>query len=405
MLRIGRVVACALGLLVPAALLAQDAVPDRAGAADAAGARAVSDAARLYDTSLLHRIDIVLADEDAGRIVYRATDRVRCTITIDGITLKDVGVRQSGGVYHPYLPITAKPSLSLKFDEFTKGQRVYGLDKLILKNELQDYSFVSEHLTYEIFRRAGLAAPMTAHARVSINGLDSGIYLMREPIDKAFLRRNFGGAFDEGNLYEIENTRDFVFDPSYPKLDHEGVDGRNRDDLMSFAAAVRSATPDTVERDLAPYLDIDRFATFVAAEIATGHWDGVTGNNNNTYIYANPKDGRFVFLPWGADQAFRLSTRRAFAGFGGNTGVGALGSTRSYLVRQLLGSRRFADRVAAEVERIGREPVWNQQALTDRLNAVERILTTAEQEGRTGGDVNRFRAYRATLEAVIRSGG
>jgi spore coat protein CotH len=307
-------------------------------------------------------------------------------------------------VYHPYLPITAKPSLSLKFDEFTSGQRLYGLDKLILKNELQDFSLVSEHMTYEIFRRAGLAAPMTAHARVFINGLDSGIYLMREPIDKAFLRRNFGGTFDEGNLYEIENTRDFVFDPSYPKLDHEGVEGRNRGDLMKFAAAVRSATPDTVERDLAPYLDIDLFATFVAAEIATGHWDGFTGNNNNTYVYANPKDGRFVFLPWGADQAFRLSTRRFFGGFGGAGGFGALGSARSYLVQQLLGSRRFADRVSAEVERISQEPVWSQQALTDRLDAVERILATVEPAGRTGSDANRIRGYRSLLDAIIQSG-
>ena len=74
-------------------------------------------------------------------------------------------------------------------------------------------------------------------------------------------------------------------------------------------------------------------------------------------------------------------------------------------MRQLLGSQRFADRVAAEVERIGREPVWNQQTLIDRLNAVDRILDTAEPEGRTSGDVNRFRSYRAILEAVIRSGG
>jgi len=403
MLRIARVAACALGLLVPAVLLAQDPVgPEAAGAADPARARAISDTARLYDTSFLHRIDVVIADEDVGRIMYRTADRIRCTITIDGITLKDVGVRQSGGVYHPYLPITAKPSLSLKFDEFTKGQRLYGLDKLILKNELQDFSFVSEHLTYEIFRRAGLAAPMTAHARVSINGLDSGIYLMREPIDKTFLRRNFGGAFDEGNLYEIENTRDFVFDPSYPKLEHEGIDGRTRDNLVAFAAAVQSATPSTAERDLAPFLDVDRFATFVAAEIATGHWDGLTGNNNNTYVYANPEDGRFVFLPWGADQAFRLSARRG--GFGGAPGIGVFGA-RSYLVRQLLGSQRFADRVAAEVERIGREPVWNQPALTDRLSAVDRIFATVEPVGRTGADVIRFRGYRAVLDAVIRSGG
>ena len=390
-----RLLACLLGLLVPVALLAQDGA-----VSDPAGMRAAAGAARLYDTSVLHRIDIVIAPEDVSRIPYRTPDRVRATLTIDAVTLKDVGVRQSGGVYHAYQPIAGKPSLSIKFDEFTNGQRLFGLDKLILKNELQDFSFVSEHLSYEVFRRAGLAAPMTAHARVSINGIDNGIYLMREPVDKAFLRRNFGGPFDEGNLYEIENTREFVFDPSYPALNDEGENGRTREDLVKFAAAIRAATPESVEGDLAAYLDIDRFATYVAAEMALGHWDGVTYNNNNTYIYAHPKDGRFVFIPWGMDQAFRLGRGR----FMGAMGVG-FGGPRSYLVQQLLRSQRFADRVNQEVARIGQDPVWSQQVLLDRLNAVDRIFASVEASGRTASDIGRFRSTRAIIESVIRANG
>ena len=392
-----RVFVALLGLLVPAALVAQGG----GAVSDPAGERAAAGAARLYDTSVLHRIEIVIASEDASRLVYRTADRVRSTFTIDGVTLKDVGVRQSGGVYHAYQPITGKPSLSIKFDEFTKGQRVFGLDKLILKNELQDFTFVSEHLSYEVFRRAGLAAPMTAYAQVSINGIDNGIYLMREPVDKAFLRRNFGGTFDEGNLFEIENLREFVFDPQYPPLNDEGENGRTRDDLVRFAAAVRAATPESVERDLTPLLDIDRFATYVAAEIAIGHWDGLTYNNNNTYIYAHPKDGRFVFIPWGADQAFRLGRGRFMGALGG----AGFGGARSYLVQQLLRSQRFSDRVNQEVARIGREPVWDQQVLLDRLNAVERIFAAIEPTGRTASDISRFRSTRAIVEGVIRAGG
>ena len=235
-------------------------------------------------------------------------------------------MRQSGGSYHPYQPITNKPSLSLKFDEFVDGQKLFGLDKLILKNELQDVSFLSEHLTYEVFRRAGLAAPLTAHAQVTINGLDSGIYVMREPVDKEFLTRNFGSRFKNGNLYEIE-TLDFVYAPLFPPLDDEGVKGRTRADLVALATAVRSSTPDTFIATVGPLVDLDRLITFVAAETVTVHWDGFAGNNNNTYIYAHPKDGRFILLPWGADQTL---------GLGRNGGFRRGNGPRSALVQRLM---------------------------------------------------------------------
>src|SRR5215212_8693393 len=131
------------GVALPAAQ--RDASPDPVQA------RAQAGAAKLYDTAVLHAIDITIAPEDARRIINRTEERISCTFTMDGQTLKNVGVRQSGGIYHGYVPIEGKPSLSLKFDEFEKGQLLFDLDKLVLKNELQDQSLVNEHLTYEVF--------------------------------------------------------------------------------------------------------------------------------------------------------------------------------------------------------------------------------------------------------------
>ena len=382
-------------LLLPVTLLEQGQRVAPAARPDAARARAQAGVEKLYDTSILHRIDVVIAPGDAQKILARTSDRVRCRFTIDGHTLDNVGVRQSGGVYHPYQPITNKPSLSVKFDDFVKGQRLFDLDKLILKNELQDLSFVSEHLTYEIFRRAGLAAPMTAHARVTINGLDSGIYLMREPIDDKFLTRNFGDAFKGGNLYEIENTRDFVYDPDYP-TNHAGAkNGSDRADLVGFARAIQSTTAASFVHDLSPFVDIGRLVTYVAAEIATGHWDGLTYRNNNTYVYAHPKDGKFIFIPWGTDQALGIGNGRDMS----------FQQPQSALVQKMLAVPDLAARCRTEVARIRREPVWNQRILLDRLNGVASILTTAGTSGRTGADIARFNGYRSFVESIIRAGG
>jgi spore coat protein CotH len=135
--------------------------------------------ARVYDTSVLHRIDIVIAPDDARTILNRTSERVRCTFTFDGVVLKDVGIRQAGGTFNRFVSIDEKPTLSVKFDDFVNGQELHGLEKRVLKD--------GEHLTYEVYRRAGIAAPMTAHAHVTINGTDSGIYVMREPINRDFL--------------------------------------------------------------------------------------------------------------------------------------------------------------------------------------------------------------------------
>jgi spore coat protein CotH len=383
-------------LLVPAVLSGQRSGRTSTSAVDAAQARARAGAAKLYDTAVLHRIDIVIAPEEVGKIPRRTTERVRCTFTIDGITLKNVGVRQAGGIYHPYVPITNKPSLSLKFDEFVRNQLLFDLDKLVLKNGLQDHGLINEHLAYEVFRRAGLAASLTAHARVTINGIDSGIYLMREPVDKEFLVRNFGKAFADGNLYEIENKHDFVDGPGGVALDDEGKNGRTRTDLVRFADAIRATSATRFVADLSKYLDIDRFITFVAAERATAHWDGLTYRNNNTYLYAHPKEGKFLLIPYGTDQAFRGSS--GFRGW-------AYERPQSALVRRMLSVPDLVNRYHAEVARVGREPVWNQNVLLDRIDLVARILQGAERSGRTGADVARFFSTRPAIERLIRGGG
>ena len=360
--------------------------------ADRAQASIVAGVARLYDTSRLHRIAIEIPPADAGALIQRTPTRIRATVTIDDVRLENVGVRQAGGSYHAYQPITGKPSLSLKFDEFVKGQSMFGLDKLVLKNEAQDATFLSEHLTYEVFRRAGLAAPLTAHATVTLNGLDSGIYVMREPVNKQFLTRNFGSDFKNGNLFEVETT-DFVYNPSYAMLDDEGVNGRTREDLVTLAAAVRAATPETFVATVGPLMDLDRLITFVAVENATVHWDGFAGNNNNTYIYAHPKDGRFILLPWGADQSLGLGR----GGFRRGNGL------KSSLVQRLMSVPALAERLQAETARVSREPVWNLTHLQARIEQVaSNLASIAPPPGRTASDIESFKAWRATVETNIR---
>jgi spore coat protein CotH len=371
---------------------------DPAGRAAAAAAEPAY-VTRVFGLAKLHRIEIVVPEASLVHFQDRNAGRVKGTISFDGTVLRDIGVRQQGGTFLPYVGINGKPSLSLKFNEFTTGQELFGLKKLILKNQAQDRSLVNEHLTYEVFLRAGYPAPLTSYAQVKLNGIDQGIYLLREPINQQFLVRHFGKDRSKGNLYEIVQDIDPVRFPERLDLKDEEEDKRSRDDVRSLAVAARSATPETFAQVIAPHLDLDRFITYFALETATSHADGYANNTNNTYLYHMPGDDRFVFLPQGADQSFwaAAQSKRIYA-------PGQL-RTAGSLARQVLDVPELRKKFDAEFQRVGRAPVWDKAALLARVAQVERLLAMATPGPKVTADVAKFQRLRPLIEAFINNGG
>lgn len=378
---------CSLGILALAFVLALPA------GVSAAAATYVN---RVFDTSKLHHIVVTIPNASLRTFKSRTAGRVRCTVVFDGEIVRDAGVRQSG-TFEPYVDVGHKPSLSIKFNEFVKGQELFGLKKLIVKNMAQDRSLVNEHLTYEVYRRAGLVAPLTAYAQITINGADQGIYLLREPVNQQFLARNFGKEFDAGNLYEITYRQDPVTRTEKVNLKDEVEEKRSRTDLRALAAAVKAATPATFVRTVGPLLDIDQFITVYAVEAATSHWDGYAFNVNNNYLYHNPRDGRFVFIPYGADQSFWSTPGKRIKN-ALNAPVGRI-AVGIRLVPEL--SQKFI----AEVERVGQAPIWDRPALLARVAEVARVLETADKHDRTTRDIARFKSGRDLVETFIEGGG
>jgi spore coat protein H len=355
---------------------------------------------KVFDLSKLHVIDIVISDEGVKNFMQVKDTRYRCTFTFDGIVLKDVGIRQAGGDFHPYRSISNKPSLSIKFNEFVKGQDLHGLDKLVLKNQIQDLSLVNEHLTYEVFRRAGLAAATTAYAVVTINGHLNGIYLMREAVNDEFMVRNFGTGNDEGNLYEFNYlTGDLARNPKGIPLKDEEEDKRSRDDIIELAAVITSVPGEFFAQAVSPVLDVDRYLTFFAAEAVTSDMDGFSFHDNNSYMYRLPKTGRFIFIPHGADEAFWATgspiTRLS----------GPYHAPWSELARKVRSVPALLEKYKVEVARVSQPPVWDEAVLLARVEQVARILATAEKKAPTTFDLEKFARYRPVVEGFIRSQG
>ena len=221
------------------------------------------------------------------------------TVTVDGQTHSDVGVRKKGFVGSQS---STKPSLKLRFDKYVDGQSLPGgMNRMTLNNSVQDPSMLNTCMSYRVFAATGSPTPRCSFATVSVNGTDLGLYVHVEEFKAPFLSHHFGNA--EGNLYE-GTVSDFT--PEY-RGTFEKKTNEDADDWSDIDAVVTALgdPSDAGLKALGEIVDLDRFLSFWATEVLVGHWDGYAGDRNNYWFYRVP-DGRFVFMPWGTDGTFHL---------------------------------------------------------------------------------------------------
>lgn len=205
-----------------------------------------------------------------------------------------------------------KPSLRLNFSKYSNStgnaiKNLIGTHFITLNNCIQDPSYVKQPLGYHLFKQAGLPYSRCNFADVYVNTNYHDIYLSIEPIKKPYIQNNFNNN-DQGNLYELEKGDDFtqaIINSN--TISFEGFSNySNKQDLQV-------ATTEISNNGLAGMtnvIDTSQFLRFCAMEILLKHWDGYTGNLNNTFIYndtvavPNPTTANveFKFIPWGLDQ-------------------------------------------------------------------------------------------------------
>jgi hypothetical protein len=263
------------------------------GGADAAPVAPAGE--RVFDLDAVHRIEITVAAEHLDTLENDQDVRVPATLVYDGTTVAEVGIKKKGQT--SLRPLSGKPGFTIKIDEFVPGQRLDGLKKIVLDNAVQDPTFLTGHIGYELSRRAGVPAPRTAHAAVVFNGDVKGIYVVEEAINSQFLAAAYGADNDQGNLYE--GPWDFPMGAATMELKDELEEMRSRADLEALTAIVIDEPAATLATALATRMDVDQFITNYAIEVVGAHWDSYAYAAWNYYLYDRPSDQRFVILPHG----------------------------------------------------------------------------------------------------------
>lgn len=160
----------------------------------------------LFTTNKVHTIDIAIDDWDSFLSTAQSEEYAACDVTIDGETVRNVGIRGKGNTSLRNVASmdSDRYSFKIEFDQYDSAQTYHGLDKLCLNNLIQDNTYMKDYLVYQMMGQLGIAAPLCSYAYITVNGEDWGLYLAIEAVEESFLRRNYGS--DYGELYKPDST-------------------------------------------------------------------------------------------------------------------------------------------------------------------------------------------------------
>lgn len=270
---------------------------------------------RIFDSKHMHEVNVTIGNDDWKDLVANPLDKTsyKIEISIDGEVFSNVAFRTKGNSSLKNIaegpsggPSATRFSYQVDFDKYDKSQTYFGLDSLNLNNIFGDATYLNDHISYYLFRKMGVPAPLDSYVYLKINDKPIGIYSAVEEISDSFLRRNNL----DGNLYKPEqiNGKDFGSSLSY-----NGDKISNYSDIFSNAKT-KITTDDEVRlinslkllnsnHQIDSVVNIDEVIRYFAVHNFLLSYDSYTGKSIHNY-YLLEKDGKMAMLPWDYNLSF-----------------------------------------------------------------------------------------------------
>ncbi len=275
----------------------------------------------LYNDSNVSRIDVFLPADSLLWILdpansgsnYEFYSNMVFSRAGQSDTLQAIGFRLRGNTSRQ----AQKKSFKLAVNRFTSGRRYHGVKKINLNGEHNDPSISRAKICWELGKRLGLPVSRASHTELYLNGQYFGLYLNLEHINDDWLSHRFGN--NQGNLYKCTWPANLQYISNQPndykllKADgsrvYELQTNEQLDDYSDLEEFIRilNLTPiSQLECALDPVFNIEGYLKTLAFEVATGHWDNYSFNQNNFYLYKNPQSGKFEYLAYDMDNTFGI---------------------------------------------------------------------------------------------------
>ncbi|MBY0522377.1 MAG: CotH kinase family protein [Gemmataceae bacterium] len=255
-------------------------------------------------------------DGEPAREVHRSVFGMEFPVahaefTAEGKTFKNIGLRYKGNASYMAASRGVKRNFKVQLEKFEEDARFHGIKTINLNAGAMDPNKGREALSFAIFRAAGVPAPRTAYAEVTLTvpgKFDKeylGLYTYVEQVDKPFLKEHFKNG--KGLLMKPERLRGLEhlgddwakYKDRYQPKDEPSKEEATR--VIEFTKLLNKGDDEQFRKQIADYLDIDAFLRYVAVNALLVNLDSFLMVGHNYYLYLNPETNKFVFIPWDLD--------------------------------------------------------------------------------------------------------
>lgn len=195
---------------------------------------------------------------------------------------------------------------------------------LYLNRREWNYNFeqhIRQKLAYLLMEKAGVKVVSTEHVMLYVNNQKHGLYLQYEdPDNKKWLKDAFGSS--KGDLYKaaydmpnqtkyfgdltVLGSADADYFLHYRKqTNDEGEMALDYTTLINFIKIINNTSDLLFEETISRYFDVDEFLNYLVVSNFISNWDGYPQRPKNYWLYLNPEDGKWHYIPWDLDGTFQ----------------------------------------------------------------------------------------------------
>jgi spore coat protein CotH len=181
---------------------------------------------------------------------------------------------------------------------------------------------VREFMTYYLMRKAQVPLAENRFVLLSVNGVSHGLYMQIVDIDdKSFLESTFKSK--KGDLYKSAydtpadpNNRywaDFSYlgseDSNYflhynKKTNNDGAKETDYSSVRKFTEMLNWTPDESIGDSIKKNFAWENFIRYLVVSNFVSNWDGYPQRPKNSWLYHNPADKKWNFVPWDMDATF-----------------------------------------------------------------------------------------------------
>jgi spore coat protein H len=187
--------------------------------------------------------------------------------------------------------------------------------------EYMDATLMAEKLAMDLFLAAGVPAPRTWFAELTVNGQHQGLYVDFEHVGNRFATRHGwrGEGFRQYRCgqhdCELKDTPALHWQGGWeektddsPFEDQEVRDPSRLPPLHALLEALNQTPPQGFAAELEERLDLEEFLRFLAMDAIVSN---DTEEDSRSHLVRSARDGRWHYVPWDLNNGRMMYNRRA----------------------------------------------------------------------------------------------